>query len=250
MRLNGKKCLVIGASSGMGEALAELLARRGAVVAAVARRRDALEAMAERARRNRRPGKILAYAHDVTATAEVPALFQRICADMGGLDMVFYCAGAMPKVAIDEYDFEKDRQMVEVNLLGAIAWLNEAAVRFERLGTGHIVGVGSIAGDRGRAGNPVYNASKAGLATYLAALNHRLTKKGVTVTTIKPGFVDTPMTKGLKMFWLISAKRAAELILEAAADGAAVRYVPRRWWLVGTIIRHIPNFIFWRFGPP
>ena len=107
------------------------------------------------------------------------------------------------------------------------------------------MGISSIAGDRGRKGNPVYCTTKAALNTYLEALRNRLSEVGVHVTTIKPGFVDTAMTKGMPgLFWLISADRAAELILAAARNRVNIRYVPRRWWFVGTVIRCIPSFVF------
>jgi NAD(P)-dependent dehydrogenase (short-subunit alcohol dehydrogenase family) len=177
--------------------------------------------------------------------AEVPALFQQIAADLGGLDLVIYAAGVQPRVAADEYDTEKDRLIVEVNVIGAMAWLNEAARRFERAGAGTIVGISSIAADRGRRGNPAYGASKAALDHFLEALRNRLTQRGVTVVTIKPGFVDTDLTRGMPgLFWLISPDEAAERILAAARRGPATVYVPRRWRLVGLILRSIPSFLF------
>ena len=139
--------------------------------------------------------------------------------------------------------------MIEVNVLGAIAWLNETAVRFERIGSGHIIGIGSIAGDRGRVGSPVYNTSKAALATYLEALRNRLSRHGVVVTTIKPGFVDTVLLENApKTFWVISPADAAAQIYQAAVKGRQTVYVPARWGLVGLIIRHIPSFIFRRLN--
>jgi short-subunit dehydrogenase len=91
----------------------------------------------------------------------------------------------------------------------------------------------------------VYCTTKAAFNTYLEALRNRLSEVGVHVTTIKPGFVDTAMTKGMPgLFWLISADRAAELILDAARKKVNTRYVPRRWWFVGTVIRSIPSFVF------
>jgi NAD(P)-dependent dehydrogenase (short-subunit alcohol dehydrogenase family) len=170
---------------------------------------------------------------------------------------VIYAAGVQPRVAADEYDTEKDRLIVEVNVIGAMAWLNEAARRFERASThcvgtrrsdaggGTIVGISSIAADRGRRGNPAYGASKAALDHFLEALRNRLTQRGVTVVTIKPGFVDTDLTRGMSgLFWLISPDEAAERILAAARRGPATVYVPRRWRLVGLIIRSIPSFLF------
>ena len=139
--------------------------------------------------------------------------------------------------------------MMNVNVLGTMAWLNEAAVRFERTGSGHIVGISSIAGDRGRVGAPGYNSSKAALNTYLEALRNRLTRQGVTVTTIKPGFVDTVLLENAaKTFWVISPKEAAVQISKAIKRRRQTVYIPARWGLVGLIIRHIPSFIFRRMS--
>jgi len=155
----------------------------------------------------------------------------------------------MATVGEEEYDTAKDRKMIEVNLLGAMAWLNPAAERFARLERGTIVGIGSVAGDRGRAGNPGYCTSKAAFHAYLEALRNRVAQLGVRVVTIKPGFVDTAMTRGKEgLFWLISADQAAEIILAKARRGVVVAYVPARWRLVMTIIRSIPSFIFSRLG--
>lgn len=239
------KAIVVGASSGIGAALVAQLARRGARVAVIARRAEELDRLAGRINRPGARARVLTYPHDVTSYGDVPALFQRICNDLGGLDAIYYVAGVMPRIAVDEYSFEKDRQMIEVNVLGAIAWLNEAARRFERARSGRIVGVSSIAGDRGRRGNPVYCTSKAAMDTYLEALHNRLGRYGVGVTTIKPGFVATAMTEGLPgLFWVIPPARAAQLILRAADRRARVAYVPERWRAVGLVVRAIPSPIF------
>jgi NAD(P)-dependent dehydrogenase (short-subunit alcohol dehydrogenase family) len=271
MGLHWNHALIIGASSGIGAALAKRLAAGGCQVALVARREVELAGVCEainagsggmgvgreasgveRPDPNPQPPTpnpqrplARAYPHDVRNVEEVPALFQQIAADMGGLDLVIYAAGVQPRIAPDEYSTEKDRLIVEVNVIGAMAWLNEAAKRFERAGGGTIVGIASIAGDRGRRGNPAYGASKAALDHFLEALRNRLWQHGVTVTTIKPGYVDTDLTRGMpKLFWLISADEAAEKILAAARRGPVTTYVPARWRLVGLIIRSIPSFLF------
>lgn len=237
-----RRAIVIGASSGIGEALTQKLVQEGYYVAAVARRADLLATLCESLN-----GQAKAYVHDVTDTASVPALFQKIVQELGGLDLVVYAAGIQPLVAPNEYNLEKDAAMIQVNLLGAIAWLNETAVRFERTKSGHIVGISSIAGDRGRVASPVYNTSKAGLSTYLEALRNRLSRHGVTVTTIKPGFVDTILLKNAaKVFWVISTQQAAAQIYRAIVQHKQTVYVPARWGLVALIIQHIPSFIFRR----
>jgi NAD(P)-dependent dehydrogenase (short-subunit alcohol dehydrogenase family) len=232
--------IVVGASSGIGAALVRRLAAEGWRVGAVARRAEKLSELARA-----HPGAIVVRAHDVARAEEAPAAFEQLVRELGGLDLLIYAAAVMPRIGPDEYDTEKDLEQLDVNVGGCIAWCNLAARLFHTQRRGTIVGISSIAGDRGRKGNPVYCTTKAALNTYLEALRNRLAERGVHVTTIKPGFVDTDMTKGLPgLFWLISADRAAELVLRAARSRANVRYVPRRWWLVGTVIRSIPSFLF------
>ena len=246
---NFAHALVVGASSGIGEALARRLAADGARVALVARREDELRRIMDEINDAAGEECAIAVAHDVRAVDEAPDLVQEIARRLGGLDLIIYAAGAMPAVAVDEYDTAKDREMLEVNLIGAVAWLNPVAERMARLGRGTIVGIGSVAGDRGRAPNPVYCTSKAGFHAYLEALRNRVAKLGVKVVTIKPGFVDTAMTRGKEgLFWVISADRAAEIILKKARRGVVTAYVPARWRMVMTIVRSIPSFIFSKLG--
>ena len=246
-----RRAIVVGASSGIGAALVRRLASEGYRVAAVARRAELLEELAREAGPAAAAlgGAVHVHAHDVSAVDEVPALFERIARELGGVQLVVYAAGTMPKTAKDEYDTAKDLEQIAVNLAGCVAWLNEAARLFRTQREGTIVGVSSIAGDRGRKGNPVYCTTKAAMNTYLEALRNRLSESGVHVCTIKPGYVDTAMTQGLpKLFWLISADEAARSILAAARNRANVRYVPLRWWAVGTVIRSIPSFVFRRLN--
>lgn len=244
------RALVIGASTGIGAALASELATQGYMVALVARREDELQNLCNAILADApEDGWARAYVHDVTEFQEIPGLFQRIVRDLGGLDLIVYVAGAQPPVVLEEYSFEKDQQMVETNLLGAIAWLNLAAIRFQRAGEGHIVAVSSIAADRGRVNSPVYGASKAGLDTYLEALRNRLTRHGVTVTTIKPGFVDTVLLKNApRTFWVISPAKSAQLIIRAIRRNKQLVYVPARWRLVSLVIRNIPSILFRRLS--
>ncbi len=146
-----------------------------------------------------------------------------------------------------EYNFEKDREIIEVNVLGAFAWLNEAANRFERLKSGTIIGISSVAGERGRRGNPAYCTSKAALTTYLESLRNRLSQYGVRVVTIKPGMVDTAMTRGKPgQLWVISADEAAKRILAYAHIGKNTAYIPSRWRLLMFVLKCMPSFIFRR----
>jgi short-subunit dehydrogenase len=235
------KVVIVGASSGIGEAMARQLAQAGADVAIVARRESELTRLA-----GEYPGKLRPYVHDVANVDEVPALFERIERDLGPVDGLIYAAGVMPKLEEGEYAFAKDRAMVTVNLLGAMSWMNQAAARFEAARAGTILGISSIAGERGRRGNPAYCTTKAALTTYLESLRNRCSRYGVNVVTVKPGFVDTAMTRGMKgLFWLISPEKAAQNSLALARKGSSgSAFVPSRWALVALIVRSLPSFIF------
>ena len=237
--------IVVGASSGMGAAIVRQLVSEGFHVVALARRADALEALAADCREA--PGRVIPRVHDVVNDAEVPALFEELVRELGGLDLIVFTAGIMPEVAPDEFNTKKDLEILGVNTGGCIAWFNPAAELFQSQRRGTMIGVSSIAGDRGRRGNPAYCTSKAAMNTYLEALRNRLGVFGVHVCTIRPGFIDTEMTRGMDgLFWLISAEEAAASILKAARSKANVRYVPFRWALVGLVLRNIPSFVFRR----
>lgn len=174
---------------------------------------------------------------------EVPALFLEVTKQLGGLDMIVYAAGVMPAVGPTEFNTLKDRDMIEVNLLGAVAWLNEAATRFENTRHGTIVGIGSVAGDRGRYGQPVYNATKAALATYLEALRNRLSRLGVRVTTIKPGPVATEMTAALNLKGAMPVQEAARRILILAPRGGE-QYLSLKHRIIFYVLKRVPSPIF------
>ncbi len=235
--------LIIGASSGIGAALAREFARNGLRLALVARRQDLLDDLAKELSQV----EVRCYAHDVTAFDEAPGLWQRILQDFGRVDIVVYNAGVLVPIGPDEYDFGADKRMVDVNLLGAMAWLNPVALTFGRLGRGHIVGISSVAGDRGRVGAPGYNTTKAALSTYLEALRNRLTRQGVRVLTVKPGFVQTDMLKNSpRTFWVITPEQAAKDIVAAIRRREQIIYTPARWGLLMNVLRHIPSFVFRR----
>jgi len=242
-----RRAIVVGASTGMGAALVRQLAAEGYSVAALARRGTALEELRKGCADSLTAsgGEVFTHVHDVSDASAVTALFEEIVRELGGLDLLIFAAGVMPKVGPEEFDTEKDLEMLRINLGGCIAWCNPAANLFRTQRFGTIVGISSVAGDRGRRGAPVYGTTKAAMNTYLESLRNRLSESGVTVTTIKPGFIDTAMTRGMEgLFWLISAEEAAARILKAARQKAGVRYVPRQWWGMMTIIRSIPSFLF------
>lgn len=242
------RAVVVGASSGIGAALVRRLAAEGHLVAALARSADPLQALCAEVNAGGQT-RALAYPHDATETGAIPAMLQRLLKDLGGIDVFIYCAGVMPKVEIDEFDLEKDQAMLAANLAGGVAWLGQVAALFQRQGAGHLVGISSVAADRGRVLNPAYNASKAGLDTYLEALRNRLSRHGVHVLTVRPGFVDTQILKNSpRRFGVISPEQCAAAIWKAIKGGKQLLYVPWWWRWIMLIVRNVPSFIFRRLS--
>ena len=241
---SSKAIVVVGASSGIGAALARELAHDARPVALLARRGDELRALCAAINHKVGTTRASAYEHDVLDTASIPGLFDRIEQELGEVDELHYVAGVMPEVALDEFPTDRDELMLRVNTLGSIAWCNEAARRFGPRRRGHIIGISSVAGQRGRMDRPGYNASKAGQDVHLEALRNRLWRQGVWVTTVRPGPVTTPMTAGSEPPMPISAERCAQLIVRARDRRRAVVYAPARWRPIMAVIRSIPSFLF------
>ncbi len=243
-----RRAVLIGSAKGLGAALARRLAREGYYLALVDRDPVLLDKICAEINAAGH-GQALPYIHDVTAFQEVPSLLQRMMVDLGGLDLFIYVAGVLLPTTPTTYEFEKDLKTMQVNTLGALAWFNVVAPVFQSLRSGQIAAISSVAGDRGRVGNPAYNASKAALDTYLEALRNRLTRFGVHVLTVKPGFMNTDMLKSSpRTFWVVSPEQAADDILKALKKRKQTIYTLGRWGLIMIIIKHIPSVIFRRLS--
>jgi len=244
-----KRAVVVGASSGIGAAVARRLAAEGFIVAVLARREEKLAELCAEINAAAGETRAAAYRHDVTDFGSVAATFQTILKDLKRIDTLVFVAGKQVHLETTEYNFEKDQKMIEINLLGAIAWFTQAAALFDRMGEGQIVGISSVAADRGRVKNPGYNASKAGMSTYLEGLRNRLTRRGVNVLTITPGFVDTDELKGSGMtFLVIPPEKAAADIWRAMKKRRQLVYTPWIWRYIMLVIRNIPSVIFRRLS--
>ena len=245
----GKRAIIIGASSGIGAALARCLAAEGYTLALLARRGDLLAALCEEINSAAGETRAVSYVHDVTDYDSIPGLFQEIITVLGGLDLFIYNAGITFPSGMKHYEFVKDRRVTEVNYLGALAWLNPVAAKFYSQKSGQIVGISSVSGERGLISNPSYSASKAALTCYLESLRNRLTRRGVHVLTVKPGYVLSDMTAGVKNLpFIIPAERAAADIYRAIRRRKQVIYTAPIWWAVMLVIRNIPSVIFRRMS--
>ncbi|MGH2485913.1 MAG: SDR family NAD(P)-dependent oxidoreductase [Ktedonobacterales bacterium] len=237
--------LIVGASSGIGAALARALARQGYTLALVARREDELATLAQEL--NSAAGSVVtrSYPCDARDFDAAPPLYARILAELGDdpLEVAIYAAGVMPAGENDaRWTFAQERETIETNTLGAMRWLDLAADTFSERGRGVLIGVSSVAGDRGRRGNSAYQASKAALSVYLESLGYRLRGRGVRVVAVKPGYVATPMTAGLRMPrpLVSSPERVAARIARACRVGSGAIYAPGYWAPIMWVIRHLP----------
>jgi len=233
--------LIVGATSGIARALAAELAGRGWSLT-LAARDDA---------------EVAVIASDLRIRFDIPVAVAHLNVDMhtdfdqffAGKDCtaVIVCHGVyIPQEAAQE-DAEAHQRMIESNYTGTVLLLEAAARFLQPTGKGRIAALSSIAGDRGRADNYCYGATKAALTAYLSGLRARLARAGVHVMTVKPGPTDTAMTRGL-----ITRGRAADVRRVAAdiAKGIARRkdvvYTPWPWWWVMAVIRLLPEFVFKR----
>lgn len=246
-----KKAILIGAAGGIGKQVARRLAQEGYALALLDRSEDSLKSICSEINQMYGETRAISYIHNVTDYDRVPDLFRQIVSDLGGLDLFVYVAGVIYFPTIDEFNFAEDYKMVEVNLLGAMAWMSQVAPVFRSMRGGQIVGVSSVAGDRGRVGNPGYNTSKAGFTCYLEALRNRLTRYGVHVLTIKPGMVKTDMLKlpnAPKPVLAVTPEQAAEGIWNAIKKRKQVAYLSGLWRWVMLVLIHTPSVIFRRLS--
>jgi NAD(P)-dependent dehydrogenase (short-subunit alcohol dehydrogenase family) len=207
MNLAGRRTWIVGASSGIGAALARELADRGARVAISARREDALHEVAA--------GRMAVVPLDVTDAAAVRRATGAVVEELGGLDIVVLSAGYWKQMA--DFDAESFQRHLDVNLSGMAHCLDAVIPRFRAARAGVIVGIASVAGYRGLPGSEAYGATKAAQINLLEALRVRLRSDGINVVTVCPGFVDTEMTETNRfpMPFIVPAARAAREI----ADG-------------------------------
>jgi NADP-dependent 3-hydroxy acid dehydrogenase YdfG len=189
--LEGKVALVTGASAGIGEATALALSAEGAAVGLGARRRDRIDALAERISGD--GGRALAIESDITDEAAANDLVKRTAEELGRLDILVNNAGVMLLGPVAGADTEEWRRMIEVNLLGLLYCTHAALPVMGEAGSGHIVNVSSVAGRTAVMGSAVYNMTKWGVVGFSEALRQEVLNANVRVTCIEPGYVETEL---------------------------------------------------------
>ncbi len=226
--------MITGASSGIGEALAVEFGRRGASVGLLARRAEVLREVAGKV--EAAGGNSLAVAVDVRDAPAVKSATAKVVERFGGVDVLVANAGKGEITLAREFDIEVATQVLAVNLLGAMNSVAAVLPEMIARGSGQIVGISSLAAYRGFPGSGAYCASKAALSTFFESLRVELRPRNIYVTTIHPGFIDTPMTRGRnqKMPFLQDAGRAAQLMVRAVEARRRTYAFP---WQLATIAR-------------
>jgi short-subunit dehydrogenase len=240
------KTLIIGATSAIAQAFARLRVPRGDELFLVARNAARLQVLA--ADLQVRGGKKIAtLAMDANDFERHGAMFEAARRELGDVDTVLIAHGVMGDQKAAERDFKLAEVTYQTNLLSIVSMLTPIAAYFEAQRRGTIAVISSVAGERGRQGNFIYGSTKAGLSAYLGGLRNRLHASGVTVLTIKPGFVDSPMTAHLRKSTLFaSPEKVARDIARAIEKGSNVLYTPAFWFWIMAVIRLVPESLFKR----
>ena len=236
--------LIVGATSAIAEATARRFAHDGDRLYLVARNQGRLSSVASNLK-TRGATQVETKVLDANDTAKHAELVSQVEAAMGGLDIIFIAHGTLSDQKACEASFDETLKELQTNCLSVISLLTHVANRFEEQKRGTIVVISSVAGDRGRQSNYVYGTAKAAVSTFLQGLRNRLYRSGVTVITIKPGFVDTPMTKGIRkgILWASPEETGGD-IYRAIKRKHGVVYTPRFWRLIMALIRIIPETFF------
>lgn len=246
MNLQDQGVLIVGATSSIARSLANQLAAAGAKLHLAGRDTAEVERIARDLQvRHQVPVSFSGF--EALAYETHSELVQRAIAGLGELVGVVVCLGELGTQAQAEIDFAHAQQIIDSNYTGAASVLTHAANHLEQQGRGFIIGITSVAGDRGRQSNYVYGSAKGALSLFLQGLRQRLHKSGVQVLTVKPGYVDTKMTYGLLNSRLVAAPESLWGKLEQYLNrNRAIVYLPWFWQIIMKVIVLIPEGLFKR----
>ena len=243
-----QKVLIIGATSAIAQEVAKIYASSGSQLYLVARNSEKLEQVAQDLN-VRGASAVSTYSCDLTDITCHDEILCDVDKVFGDIDIILIAHGTLPEQKECESSIDKTLQELKINMISVVSLLTVLGNYFEKQGKGCIAVISSVAGDRGRQSNYVYGAAKGGLTIFLQGLRNRLSKSGVCVLTIKPGFVITPMTKNFKkgILWA-QPQQVAKAIVSAIQKRKNVVYVPWFWRWIMLVIRIIPENIFKRMS--
>lgn len=243
MPFHTKKAIIVGASTGIGKALAQAFATQGAELGLAARRLPLLEEI---------QSELNCTCHivpmDIARPTAAMEQLNRLIQALGGLDIMIINAGV--RIASPHIDFVHERQMIDVNVRGFAAMADAAFNYFIEQGHGHIVGISSVAALIPSHHAPAYNASKAFVSTYLQGIRLHAEKLRlpILITDVKPGYVDTPLLSRRNHFWMATPAKAAAQILRAVARRRQHVYVTKRWRLAAWLLKAAPRALLKYFA--
>ncbi|TWB43500.1 SDR family oxidoreductase [Nitrospirillum pindoramense] len=245
--MTGQNVVILGATSAVAERYARLHAARGARLVLAGRDAKRLAAIAADLKARGAADAQVALVDLALPQDGFDAAWTAMSAKLEDrVDTVLVAYGILGDQKAAERDITEMTRQLTTNMTSACAWLTVAANYLERQGEGTLIAIASVAGDRGRQSNYVYGAAKGGLALFAQGMAHRFAGTKVKVLTVKPGFIDTPMTDGLAKggpLWATPEKVAAD-IDTAATKGATTLYTPWFWMGIMMIIRNLPGAIF------
>ena len=233
-----KKAIVIGATSGIGKSLSDILLRNDYAVGVTGRRIEMLTSLKEK-----NPDKISHRQMDVQDISSIESICNDLVNQLGGLDLLIISAGIGDENKT--LDFTIENNVIKTNVQGFTCVADWAMNYFKKQGHGHLVNISSIAGLMGNSEAPSYNATKAFQINYLEGLRLNADKSRTTihVTDVRPGYVNTDMAKGEGMFWVAPVEKAAQQIFNAITRKKKVVYITKRWRIIGLVLKIMPYSI-------
>jgi len=234
-----KKAIVIGATSGIGRELSKIYSSNGYKVGITGRRENLLQEL-----KNEKPESYFIKSFDISQPGTNVKNLDKLVSELGGLDLIIINSGTGNNN--DELDFKIEKETIDTNVLGVTEICGWTFNYFRKQGYGQMAVVSSIAGMRGGRFAPAYSASKAFLMNYAEGLRQKAKhlKLPIYVTDIRPGFVDTPMAKSDKKFWVATPQKAALQIYSALKKKKKIAYITKRWLIFAYITRLLPKWIF------
>lgn len=237
--LNEKKAIVIGATSGLGQGLAEQLVKQGYKVGITGRREANLQKIQQS-----NPESFVISQFDVQDLDASLLKLKALIAELGGLDLLVYSSGIGDENKT--LDFEIELNAIKTNAIGFTNIATFIYNFFKKQGHGQIVSISSIAGFRGNPYYPAYSATKAYLLNYIESLRikSKKEKSNITITDLRPGFVKTGHVDSSKMFWASTVDVAVRRMILAIIKKKEVAYIPKRWWIIMIIMRLMPRWLY------
>ncbi len=245
-----KKAIVIGASSGIGRAIAQELVKNGYIVGVTGRRMNLLKELQQES-----PDNIITEYMDVENVAGSRLSLIDLIIKLGTVDVFVFNSATWPK---GPEDFTEDKEinwnclerMVEVNVAGFVGLTDIMLDQFKKQGYGHLIGISSVDAIRGCAAIPIYCACKSFMSIYLEGLRNKFiqTNTPIYVTEIRPGWVQTSFEMGPEAYWVSTPEIIAPQIIESIHNKEKVAYVTRRWKIIGLLLAIVPDWIYNKMG--